>query len=58
MGWQGGERRIQGSKHRKALLVIDASLLFSVDPSNPARFESILLQTISLPKPHSGVGWQ
>ena len=55
---QGGEQRIQGSKHRKALSGIDASLLFSVGPLNLVSFKSILLQPRSLPKPHSGVGGQ
>jgi hypothetical protein len=55
-GRQGGEQRIQGSKHRKALSGIDASLPFSVGPSNPVSFKSTMLQPISLPKPHSGVG--
>ena len=57
-GRQGRERRIQGSKHRKALSGIDASLLFSVGPLNLVSFKSILLQPRSLPKPHSGVGGQ
>ena len=57
-GRQGGEQRIQGSKHRKALSGIDASLLFSVGPLNLVSFKSILLQLTSLPKPHSGVGGQ
>jgi hypothetical protein len=52
----GGEQRIQGSKYRKTLSGIDASLPFSVGPSNPVSFESILLQPRSLPKPHSRFG--
>ena len=57
-GRQGGEQRIQGSKHRKALSGIDAPLLFSVGPLNLVSFKSILLQPRSLPQPHSGVGGQ
>jgi hypothetical protein len=43
-GRKSGEQRIWGSKHRKALLGVAASLLFSVGPSNPVSFKSILLQ--------------
>jgi hypothetical protein len=50
VGEQSGERRIQGSEHRKAFLGVDASLPFSVGPSNPVSFDSLLMQ------PHSRVG--
>jgi hypothetical protein len=53
---QGGEQRIQRSKHRKTLSGVDASLLFSVGPSNPVSFKSTLMLSISVPKPHSGLG--
>ena len=55
LGRQGGKRRIQGSEHRKALSGVDASLQFSVGPSNPVSFDSTLLQPILLPKPYSCV---
>jgi hypothetical protein len=56
VGRQSGEERIQGTEHRKVLGGIDASLLFSVGPSNPVSFKSTLMLSISVPKPHSGLG--
>jgi hypothetical protein len=52
---QGGEWRICRSNHRNALSDVDASLPFSVGPSNPVSFKSILLQLRSSPKSHSGI---
>ena len=57
-GRQGGELGIWGSEHRNALSGVDASLLFSVEPTHPVSLKSTLFQSILLPKPHSGVGGQ
>jgi hypothetical protein len=54
----GGGGRVGSKGYREANTDwgIDASLPFSVGPSNPVSFKSILLQPRSLPKPNSGIG--